>query len=84
MNQQELKLIYEDDGIGIADSDKPKLFKEGYSTGGSTGYGLFLIKKMMEVYGWSVQEAGERGQGARFIITIPRTNSNGKDNYQVI
>jgi sensor histidine kinase regulating citrate/malate metabolism len=40
-----LKLIYEDDGVGIPVADKAKLFKEGYSTGGSTGYGLFLIKK---------------------------------------
>jgi signal transduction histidine kinase len=45
-----LKLVYEDDGVGIPAVEKPKLFREGYSTRGSTGYGLYLIKKIMEVY----------------------------------
>ena len=81
-SQDELNLIYEDDGVGIAFVDKPKLFKEGYSKGGGTGYGLFLIKKMMEVYGWSIQETGEPDEGARFVITIPKTNSMGKQNYR--
>ncbi len=77
-----LKLIYEDDGVGISAADKSKLFKEGYSTGGSTGYGLHLIRKMVEVYGWTIEETGESGKGAQFTITIPKTNQNGKENYQ--
>lgn len=81
-SQDELNLIYEDDGTGIAYVDKPKLFKEGYSKSGGTGYGLFLIKKMMEVYGWSIQETGEPDEGARFVITIPKTNSMGTQNYR--
>jgi PAS domain S-box-containing protein len=78
----ELRLAYEDDGVGIPDTEKPKLFKEGYSTGGSTGYGLYLIKKIMEVYGWTIQETGKPGKGAQFIITIPKINQNGKENYE--
>jgi PAS domain S-box-containing protein len=66
-----MRLIYEDDGIGIPTENKSKLFKEGFSTGGSTGYGLFLIKKMIEVYGWKITEEGEPGKGAKFKITIP-------------
>jgi signal transduction histidine kinase len=77
----QLKLIYQDDGIGIPFSEKPKLFREGYGKG--TGYGLYLIKKMMEAYGWAIQETGESGKGAQFTITIPRTNQNGKENYQI-
>lgn len=82
--QDELEVFYEDDGVGIHVEDKPHLFKEGYSTGGSTGYGLYLIKKMMEVYGWTIQEKGELGKGALFKITIPKTNQNGKENYHSI
>jgi PAS domain S-box-containing protein len=67
----DLQLIYEDDGIGIPLENKTSLFKEGFSTGGSTGFGLFLSKKMIEVYGWSIQETGEPGKGAKFVITIP-------------
>ena len=66
-----LRLVYEDDGVGISEENKSKLFNEGFSTGGSTGFGLFLIKKMMEVYGWSITEEGEPGKGAKFVITIP-------------
>jgi len=81
--QDSLKLVYEDDGIGIPVAEKPKLFKEGYSTGGSTGYGLYLIKKIVEVYGWTIQETGTPGKGARFTMVIPEKNQNGKENYQL-
>ena len=54
-----MELIYEDDGVGISAENKLKLFSEGFSTGGSTGFGLFLIKKMIEIYGWTIQETGE-------------------------
>jgi len=81
--QDSLKLVYEDDGIGIPVAEKPKLFKEGYSTGGSTGYGLYLIKKIVEVYGWTIQETGTPGKGARFTMVILEKNQNGKENYQL-
>jgi PAS domain S-box-containing protein len=77
----QLKLIYQDDGSGIPLGEKRKLFREGYGKG--TGYGLYLIKKMMEVYGWTIQETGEPGKGAQFTITVPRTNEKGKENYQI-
>ena len=81
--QDSLKLIYEDDGIGISLENKQQLFKEGFSTGGSTGFGLFLTKKMMDVYGWEIKENGEPGIGARFILTIPKLNKNGKESYRI-
>jgi PAS domain S-box-containing protein len=77
----QLKLVYQDDGNGIPLTEKPNLFKEGYGKG--TGYGLYLIKKMMEVYGWMIQETGEPGRGAQFTLTIPKTNNEGKENYHV-
>jgi PAS domain S-box-containing protein len=80
-DQGSLKLIYEDDGVGIPLENKPSLFKEGFSTGGSTGFGLFLTKKMIDVYGWTIEENGEPGIGAKFTITIPMINPNGKMNF---
>ena len=82
-SEGQLRLIYEDDGEGISVDDKSKLFKEGFSTGGSTGYGLFLTKKMMDVYGWAIEETGGLGKGARFVITIPKLNNSGKENYRI-
>ena len=78
-----LKLFYEDNGVGVSEADKPKLFHEGFSRGKSTGLGLFLIKKMIEVYGWTTTEEGDPGNGAKFTITIPKLNKNGKENYQI-
>jgi PAS domain S-box-containing protein len=78
-----LRLIYEDDGIGICDANKSHLFKEGYSTGGSTGYGLYLTKKMMEVYGWDIQETGKPCKGVRFTMTIPKRRKNLRENYRI-
>ena len=83
-DQDNLKLVYEDDGVGIPFENKPRLFNEGFSTGGSTGYGLFLTKKMMDVYGWKIEENGEPGKGAKFTITIPKLNKNGKENYRIV
>jgi len=82
-DHDKLVLIYEDDGIGVSADNKSKLFKEGFSTSGSTGYGLCLVKKTMDVYGWSIQENGEPGKGARFTITIPYHNKKGKENFQI-
>jgi PAS domain S-box-containing protein len=82
VDQDKLNLIYEDDGVGIPSVNKSKLFKEGFSTSGSSGYGLHLIKKMIEIYGWAIQENGEPDRGARFTITIPKVNQKGKENFQ--
>jgi PAS domain S-box-containing protein len=79
----DLKLVYEDNGVGISAENKLQLFRKGFSTGGSTGFGLFLIKKMIDAYGWKIQENGEPGKGAKFIMTIPKLNKNGKDSFQI-
>ena len=81
VGKDQMKLVYEDDGVGIPEAEKGKLFKEGYGKG--TGYGLYLIRKMCEIYGWTIQETGKQGKGAQFTITIPKMNENGKTAYQL-
>jgi signal transduction histidine kinase len=80
-NGEQLRLIYEDDGVGIPLSMKQKLFTKGFGKG--TGLGLYLIKKMAEVYGWSIVEEGVEGKGVKFVISIPKKNGNGNINYQI-
>ena len=82
-DQDTLILIYEDNGVGISDENRPRLFKEGFSTNGSSGYGLFLIKQMIGVYGWGIQEKGELGKGVKFEITISKVNQKSQINYQI-
>jgi len=77
----ELKLVYEDDGIGIPKAEKKKIFEKGYK---NTGYGLFMIKKMCEVYDWSIRETGTQSKGAQFTITIPKASISSKTNDPTI
>ena len=77
-----LELVYEDDGVGIPNSMRANLFKEEFTSGKGTGYGLFMIKRICEVYGWTIEEKGEQGKGVQFTIIIPRTHKDGKTNYQ--
>jgi two-component system, chemotaxis family, CheB/CheR fusion protein len=79
----DLELIYEDDGVGVSKKNKSEMFTEGFSTADSTGFGLFLIKKMMDVYGWTIKENGKLNEGAKFTITIPKLNKSGKENYRI-
>lgn len=76
-----LKLFYEDNGIGIPQEEKQKIFLEGYGKG--TGLGLYLIKSMCEVYGFSIKETGIPDKGARFEITIPKTNYTNPNNQDL-
>jgi PAS domain S-box-containing protein len=78
-----LKIVYEDNGVGIPSAVKLNLFKEGFTTGNGSGYGLHLIRKMTEIYGWTIEETGKPRKGARFTITIPKTNQSRKENYQL-
>ena len=79
--KDQLRLVYEDDGVGIPKDEKELIFKEGYGKG--TGYGLYLIKKICEAYGWTIKETGKQGKGAQFTITIPKTNKSGKRSYRI-
>jgi PAS domain S-box-containing protein len=79
--KNQLELIYEDDGVGILSDIRGNLFKEGVGKG--TGYGLFMIKRICEVYGWTIQETGTQGKGAQFTITIPKYGKSGRRNYEI-
>jgi len=79
--ENQLKLIYEDNGVGIPEDEKGDLFKEGFGKG--TGYGLYLIKRICDAYGWTIQETGKYGQGVQFTMTIPKNSKDGKRNYEI-
>ncbi|MCW4015811.1 MAG: response regulator [Candidatus Bathyarchaeota archaeon] len=78
--KKQLRLIYEDNGIGIPDDEKERIFGEGYGKG--TGYGLYLIRKICDAYGWEIQETGNHGKGAQFTMTIQKTSKKGKLSYR--
>lgn len=64
-----LKIIWEDDGIGIVQEEKEEIFERGF--GQNTGFGLFLVREILIFTSISIKENGEWGVGARFEITVP-------------
>jgi PAS domain S-box-containing protein len=79
--KNQLLLICEDDGVGIPEVMKSGLFQKGFGKG--TGYGLYLMKRICEAYGWTIQETGKPCEGAQFTMTIPKIGKDGKRNYQI-
>lgn len=69
MSGDNLVLVYEDDGCGISDSEKEKIFERGY--GKNTGMGLFLSREILAITGLTMHETGTFGNGVRFEITVP-------------
>lgn len=61
--------VYEDDGSGIPDDEKEKIFRQGY--GKHTGLGLFLIREILAINNMTIEETGTFGSGARFEIRVP-------------
>ena len=66
----------EDDGDGIPVDDRETVFEQGYTTGsGGTGFGLSIVREIVEAHGWSIAiEEGEDG-GARFEIVTGRADA---------
>jgi ABC-type amino acid transport substrate-binding protein/cell division protein FtsB len=64
-----LTIIFEDNGVGIPDEMKEKIFDRKYEE--KKGMGLFLAREILSITGISIKETGEPGKGARFEITVP-------------
>ena len=65
----DLVLVIEDNGKGISETDKARLFDHGY--GKNTGLGLFLAREILSITGLTLRETGIPGKGARFEILVP-------------
>lgn len=70
-------LSVEDTGKGISEEDKPKLFQRFWqsSSGGryyaSTGLGLYLCRKIVEIHGGKIWCRSELGKGSEFSFSLP-------------
>jgi PAS domain S-box-containing protein len=64
-----LIIVFQDDGIGVPQSDKDRIFERGF--GKNTGLGLFLVREILAITGISIRECGRPGAGARFEMSVP-------------
>ena len=65
-----LMIVCEDNGAGISEPDKKRLFERGY--GKHTGLGLYLSREILLITGITITENSRPGSGARFEITVPK------------
>jgi signal transduction histidine kinase len=72
------KFIIEDDGPGIPDDVKPKVFLRKYrgrTRAQGSGLGLYLTKRLVEEHGGRIwvedRIPGDYSKGARFIVHLP-------------
>lgn len=71
-----------DSGTGIADTDRDRIFEHGWSTkdatAGGRGYGLALVRQVVESLGGDIEVSQGTGTsagtsaGAVFTVTLPR------------
>ena len=74
-----VRLVVEDQGIGIAEEEQDLIFDEFYrstearetSTLG-TGLGLAIVRKFVEELGGTIEVDSTVGRGSTFTVTLPR------------
>ncbi|MDO8841995.1 HAMP domain-containing sensor histidine kinase, partial [Methanocalculus sp.] len=66
----DLVLIVEDNGVGIGEDEKERIFEYGY--GKNTGFGLAFARDIASVTGISLIETGVPKIGAHFELHIPK------------
>nr|WP_319400848.1 HAMP domain-containing sensor histidine kinase [uncultured Carboxylicivirga sp.] len=79
--KQELTIIIEDNGIGIAKKDQPFIFDQYYRVGTGDvhnvkgfGIGLNFVKKVIEEHKGYIKVDSVIGKGSKFIIILPLAN----------
>lgn len=81
------KIIFEDDGVGIADEYSGKIFDPFFTTkdhswdsdGGGEGLGLYIVWNIVQMFYGNIKLDKQYRDGARFIIEIPKRKGKRKD-----
>ncbi len=77
----EVRIEFEDTGMGISENDLPHIFERFYRcdrsrSQGGTGLGLSLVKAYTESLNGSIQVESALNQGSRFALRFGRWSSN--------
>lgn len=73
-DEYEVRLSISDTGPGIEAAKKAMIWQPFYSGRvKGMGLGLSIVKGIVDAHGGSVTEVGQAGQGAEFLIRLPRS-----------
>jgi PAS domain S-box-containing protein len=88
-NIEVVQLYIRDTGSGIPKDDVPHLFQKFYRvdnsatrTIGGTGLGLFICRKIVELYHGRIWVESEVGKGSTFFINLPRLSTQRASELQ--
>ena len=77
-NEREYLLVVKDNGVGIPEKDKSKIFKKFFRAGNvtsttaeGTGLGLFIAKMIVDTAGGKIWFESVEGKGTSFSFTLP-------------
>ncbi len=67
-----------DNGCGMDEETKEKIFRRFFSTKGSrgTGLGLMITKKIIDEHEGAIEFDSEKGKGTRFVIRLPEKDQS--------
>lgn len=73
---ERLVVLVEDEGMGIAAEDLPRLFQRYFRGANArgmvgTGIGLYLVKTVVALHGGDVEVHSDPGKGSRFTLRLP-------------
>ena len=78
--ESSLQVIVRDNGKGIADSEREKIFEPFYTTkadSGGMGLGLPISCEIIKAQGGRLEvQRGEGGKGTTFILTLPKRTAH--------
>ncbi len=73
-----VELTVSDNGIGIPEADRPRVFERFYRVDkarsrelGGTGLGLAIVKHIVEGHGGQIWVEPNQPRGSRFVMTLP-------------
>ena len=69
----QVKITVMDNGIGITEENKPKIFQPKFTTKTSgMGLGLAMVKNILETHNGNITFVSQEGQGTTFMVTFPK------------
>ncbi|NLS84460.1 MAG: HAMP domain-containing histidine kinase [Ruminococcaceae bacterium] len=85
-DEKNIFLTVKDNGCGINEEDKEKLFESYWHSGSapraaaeSTGLGLYIARAVAVAHGGDIIVDSKRGEGAAFRITLSRSCTDNKE-----